>query len=86
MRKLIMILAIVLFGGCVSQKKYEALKEELAKYEVDDTFQNLETADVAYDKTEDITSLKKQVNDLKIQKKKLEIEVSNLEEKLKNCN
>ncbi|MEQ8906828.1 hypothetical protein [Ekhidna sp.] len=86
MKKIIMLLFIAVCAtGCVSQKKYEVLEEELAKYKVDDTFQSAETTDVAYNKTLDITELKKQINNLELENKSLSLKIENLQKKLDEC-
>ncbi|MEP0985189.1 hypothetical protein [Ekhidna sp.] len=86
MKKTLIILAVIVLSSCVSQKKYDALEAELVKYKVDDTFQSKEVADVAYSKTNDITELKKELNNLKIQNKELTLKVKDLEEQLEDCN
>ncbi|SNS71212.1 hypothetical protein SAMN05421640_0954 [Ekhidna lutea] len=86
MKKIIMLLfVIVCTTGCVSQKKYEALEEKLAKYKVDDSFQSAETTDVAYNKTLDITELKKQLNNLELENKTLSLKIEDLQKKLNEC-
>ena len=47
---LVVILLVVLASGCVSQKKYEAAQQEIARLSVDSTFQEYEITEAKFKK------------------------------------